>query len=82
MHLLYGLLTRYRESARISQNASVESEIIIAVMGQTGSGKSRFIKQITGSDEITVGHGLHSGQSASTDRNVCLLLKYYRNPAC
>lgn len=35
-------------------------EIIIAVMGMTGSGKSHLIQQITGSSDIEVGHTLKS----------------------
>jgi hypothetical protein len=37
-------------------------EIRIAVMGMTGSGKSTFIKRVTGREDIQVGHSLNSGQ--------------------
>jgi Fe-S cluster assembly ATPase SufC len=37
------------------------NEMIIAVMGVTGSGKSSFIRALTGKDDVKVGHGLESG---------------------
>jgi ABC-type thiamine transport system ATPase subunit len=37
-------------------------EIIIAVMGQTGAGKSRFIQKITGFDYVVTGNSLKSGK--------------------
>lgn len=40
----------------------MEEDIVIAVMGQTGAGKSRFIKSITGREDIVVGEGLESGR--------------------
>ncbi|KAF2174955.1 hypothetical protein K469DRAFT_703521 [Zopfia rhizophila CBS 207.26] len=36
----------------------MESDVVVAVMGVTGVGKSTFIKTITGRDDIAVGHGL------------------------
>ncbi|KAH7095980.1 P-loop containing nucleoside triphosphate hydrolase protein [Paraphoma chrysanthemicola] len=37
-----------------------QKSILVAVMGMTGAGKTYFIKQITGLDEMEVGHGLES----------------------
>jgi len=47
------------------QNSSVidlpsQSDIIIAVMGPTGAGKSTFINKASGIEETEVGHGLES----------------------
>lgn len=42
------------------------SDVVIAVMGMTGAGKSTFIKSVTGREDIRVGHGLSSGQHLST----------------
>lgn len=39
----------------------MEADVIIAIMGVTGVGKSTFIKTITGREDIAVGHGLSSG---------------------
>ncbi|PWW79643.1 hypothetical protein C7212DRAFT_275951 [Tuber magnatum] len=38
----------------------VEQEIIIAVMGVTGTGKSYFIKEVSGISDVVVSNGLHS----------------------
>ena len=40
----------------------MDSEIIVPVMGVTGAGKSSFIKLVTGSSDILVGHGLAAGE--------------------
>lgn len=40
--------------------AGEKNDIVIAVMGVTGVGKSSFIKRMTGQD-VFVGHGLSSG---------------------
>lgn len=40
------------------------SDIVIAVMGVTGSGKSTFISQLV-DQEVPVGHGLRSSMCAS-----------------
>lgn len=34
--------------------------ILVAVMGMTGAGKTSFIKEVTGLDEMEIGHGLES----------------------
>ena len=36
-------------------------EVVIAVMGVTGAGKSSFIRSMTGCEDVFVGHGLSSG---------------------
>lgn len=38
-----------------------EEEVVVAVMGVTGSGKSTFIRTMTEKDHVHVGHGLESG---------------------
>lgn len=35
-------------------------EVVVAVMGMTGAGKSSLIKTVTGRDDIVIGHGLKS----------------------
>lgn len=37
-------------------------EIVVAVVGVTGSGKSSFIKRVTGNESIEIGHDLRSSQ--------------------
>jgi ABC-type phosphate/phosphonate transport system ATPase subunit len=37
-------------------------EILIAVVGVTGSGKSRFLRMVTQNNDIVVGENLDSGQ--------------------
>jgi putative ribosome biogenesis GTPase RsgA len=38
----------------------MNNDVVVAVMGVTGVGKSTFIKTITGRDDIAVGHSLIS----------------------
>lgn len=45
------------------------SDVTIAVMGPTGTGKSAFIKLVTGDQNITVGHGVHSETTEITLSN-------------
>ena len=45
---------------------ATEDVIIIAFMGITGSGKSSFIKALTGCDDIVVGDGLKSSKPKDT----------------
>jgi predicted GTPase len=45
------------EPTRISTGA----EVVVAVMGVTGVGKSSFIKRVTGDGRVEVGGGLKSG---------------------
>jgi GTPase Era involved in 16S rRNA processing len=42
-------------------NSSTD-EVVIAIMGVTGSGKSTFINNITKNKAVYVGHGLESGK--------------------
>ncbi|PWW74264.1 hypothetical protein C7212DRAFT_353408 [Tuber magnatum] len=44
----------------IDYKALMEDEIVIAVMGVTGAGKSHLIRQVTGLNEIAIGDGLES----------------------
>ena len=44
----------------IDYKTLMEDEIVIAVMGVTGAGKSHLIRQVTGLNEIAVGDGLES----------------------
>ncbi|CZR64341.1 uncharacterized protein PAC_14239 [Phialocephala subalpina] len=39
---------------------SVNPEVVVAVMGVTGAGKSSFIRRLTANDEVIVGDGLRS----------------------
>lgn len=39
----------------------MSDRVTIAVMGPTGTGKSSFIKRLTGRNDIAIGHGLESG---------------------
>lgn len=36
-------------------------EVVIAVMGVTGAGKSSFVKLATGDSNVKIGHGLNAG---------------------
>ncbi|KFZ07912.1 hypothetical protein V502_09670 [Pseudogymnoascus sp. VKM F-4520 (FW-2644)] len=53
-----------RAKAKLTMATPVASpkhnDILIAVMGLTGSGKSTFIKNITGREDVGIGHGLCS----------------------
>ena len=42
-------------------HVAMETDVVIAVMGLTGVGKSSFIKNVTGREDIQIGHGLTSG---------------------
>ncbi|KIV87796.1 hypothetical protein PV11_03318 [Exophiala sideris] len=45
---------------RTPRRLLLAGETVVGVMGVTGAGKSSFIRQITGNDEIEIGHGLQS----------------------
>jgi ABC-type transport system involved in cytochrome bd biosynthesis fused ATPase/permease subunit len=49
------------ETETETEEATKEEEMVIAVMGMTGSGKSTFIQMMTGNQNIYVGHTLQSG---------------------
>jgi predicted GTPase len=61
-------MTGYRSDQ--SRPAAERPEIIIAVMGETGAGKSRFINEAIGSDVAGVGHSLRSGTSKLVNQSV------------
>jgi hypothetical protein len=37
-------------------------EVVVAVMGVTGAGKSSFIRRVTGNDGVLIGSGLQSSE--------------------
>jgi 50S ribosomal subunit-associated GTPase HflX len=37
------------------------AEIVVAIMGLTGAGKSSFIQTVTGNRNVRIGHELNSG---------------------
>ena len=45
----------------MGDEAADPEEVIIAVMGVTGAGKSSFISTVTGDSSVIVGDGLSSG---------------------
>lgn len=49
---------RFHLKVAAPQNA----DIVIAVMGVTGAGKSTFIRTVTGQNDVEVGHNLESGK--------------------
>jgi ABC-type branched-subunit amino acid transport system ATPase component len=42
-----------------------DRDIVIAVMGVTGVGKSTFIKTVSGRDDVVIGDSLFSGTQAA-----------------
>lgn len=59
-HSSYFSVTMLSRSDDVSQQ---QDPIVIAVMGPTGTGKSSFIKRLTGARDIVIGHGVTSGWS-------------------
>ena len=51
-----------------------DNEVVIAVMGMTGSGKSSFIQRVSEKSSTAVGHGLQSGKKIVLAANVSDLL--------
>jgi ABC-type lipoprotein export system ATPase subunit len=49
----------------------MDPEVIIMVMGPTGSGKSTFVRLVTGDQTIRVGSGLSPGKTL-----LCISQKY------
>jgi putative ribosome biogenesis GTPase RsgA len=43
------------------------SDVVIAVMGMTGAGKSSFIRRMTGNKSIKVGETLQSGKHTTLE---------------
>jgi ribosome biogenesis GTPase A len=59
------------------QSRKVNAEtILVGVVGVTGSGKSSFIKRVTGRKDIIAVNGSDSGKSMSTSR----ILVHFSNP--
>ncbi|KAF4625164.1 hypothetical protein G7Y89_g13005 [Cudoniella acicularis] len=54
------------ESFAQSSQSSPEQDVVIAVMGVTGAGKSTFIKTVSGRNDVVVGDNLSSGSSKSS----------------
>jgi len=52
----------------ISIKAGELGEVVIAVMGMTGSGKSSFIQRVSEKSSAAVGHGLASGSKTTNPR--------------
>jgi len=44
------------------QGQMVSENVVIIVMGITGTGKSRFIKTLSGREDIEIGDSLESGK--------------------
>lgn len=58
-------LSRGRGKTSIAnQQEAKEEDIIVAVLGVTGAGKSSFIATLTGRSEVKVGHDLESGNTS------------------
>ena len=51
-------------------SSSEKPHIRVAIMGLTGSGKTKFAKDVTGRADIRVGEGLRSSNSKKYDRKV------------
>ena len=65
-HILSRALSlAFRPSLKAASNYGKKSEnveIVIAVMGVTGAGKSSFIETVTRQKDVQVGHDLYSGK--------------------
>jgi len=55
----------FPESFAQSSQSSPEKDVVIAVMGVTGAGKSTFIKTVSERNDVVVGDSLSSGSSTS-----------------
>jgi putative ribosome biogenesis GTPase RsgA len=51
----------WRANQAHSSSDAQNADIVIAVIGMTGAGKSSFIASVTGREDIQVGHDLYSG---------------------
>ena len=51
---------------RETEKRNFSREVIVAVMGVTGAGKSSFIRRLAANDDVQVGHSL---QSSKTERD-------------
>jgi len=48
--------------------SAISSDVVIAVMGVTGAGKSSFIKEVSGREDIVIGHNMSSGLADTSTR--------------
>jgi hypothetical protein len=55
----------FPESFAQSSESNPEKDVVIAVMGVTGAGKSTFIKTVSRRNDVVVGDSLSSGSSTS-----------------
>ncbi|KAH0334901.1 hypothetical protein KCU81_g9280, partial [Aureobasidium melanogenum] len=56
----YQVTRHIEDNATLSSDVPTPDDIVIALMGVTGSGKSTFIKRVTGREDIQIGHELTS----------------------
>lgn len=61
-HLLHKILFEQQRAPDKGIMAINNSDVVIAVMGVTGCGKSSFIKKVTGRSDVKVGDNLTSGK--------------------
>ncbi len=61
---------------------STSSDVVIAVMGMTGAGKSSFIKAVSGREDISVGHKLSSGWLLFHVKMKKLIRSHFSNGVC
>jgi len=61
-YLLHRILFEQRRAPNKEIMVINSSDVVIAVMGVTGCGKSSFIKKVTGSSDVKVGGSLTSGK--------------------
>jgi hypothetical protein len=52
-------------------SGSASDDVVIAVMGVTGAGKSSFIAKVTERSDIPVGHSLNSGKVPNISARFC-----------
>jgi ABC-type proline/glycine betaine transport system ATPase subunit len=62
-----------------SKSRTGKQDVILAVMGMTGAGKSSFISNATGSNKIRIGDTLYSGESLAFDNILRRLTCYGRD---
>jgi predicted GTPase len=60
--MMEGLWRTKQPSSSNGEGASQNADVVIAIMGVTGAGKSSFIACVTGRKDIKVGHELYSGK--------------------
>ncbi|KAG9602826.1 hypothetical protein KCU86_g1472, partial [Aureobasidium melanogenum] len=77
-------ITRYIEdNATLSGDIPTPDDIVVALMGVTGSGKSTFIKRVTGRQDIQIGHELTPSTlkcQAYRFQNACLTFALVDTP--